>query len=97
MSDLSHLVIDEADTLFDSSFEEAVSSIIKGIKVRQPHIYLHEQCSNPLCLLLFNKVRDKKPDLPPALGEDAQVTIVGATLSGKMLKKISSLIPVSSC
>lgn len=70
LSDLSHLVLDEADTLFDSSFEEATTSIVKGIKVR-----------------------DKKPDPPPALGEDAQVTIVGATLSGKMLKKISSLVP----
>lgn len=33
LSDISHLVIDEADTLFDSSFEEAIVSIIKNVKV----------------------------------------------------------------
>ena len=41
------------------------------------------------------QVRDKKPDPPPALGEGAQVTVVGATLSGRMLKKITALVPVS--
>ena len=33
LSDLSHLVIDEADTLFDHSFVEATTSIIRNIEV----------------------------------------------------------------
>ena len=58
LSDLSHLVIDEADTLFDSSFEEAATSIIKGIRVRDmavqptppsqtPHDRCPYQAANP--------------------------------------------------
>ena len=33
LTDLSHLVIDEADTLFDESFESAITSILKEVKV----------------------------------------------------------------
>ena len=32
-SDLSHLVFDEADTLFDESFEERSLEILKKLKV----------------------------------------------------------------
>ena len=35
LSDLSHLVIDEADTLLDDSFAEAVDAIMKHIQVRK--------------------------------------------------------------
>lgn len=70
LSDVTHLVIDEADTLFDHSFIDATTSIIKAIKIR-----------------------DKKPPLPPALASDAQLTVVGATLSTKMLQKILALAP----
>ena len=34
LSDLSHIVIDEADTLFDPSFEEATTSILKSLPIR---------------------------------------------------------------
>ena len=34
LSDISHLVLDEADTLFDNSFKEATTSIVRGIKLR---------------------------------------------------------------
>lgn len=34
LSDLSHIVIDEADTLFDPSFEGATSSILKSLQIR---------------------------------------------------------------
>lgn len=70
LTDLRHLVIDEADTLFDESFESAITSILKDVKIRS-----------------------KKPPLPPAKAEDTQMTIVGATLSTRMLKKIELLIP----
>ena len=71
LSDLSHLVIDEADTLFDDSFESETSKIIKSVKVRT-----------------------KKPSVLPAVSEDAQVTMVGATLSERTVKKIEALVPV---
>lgn len=72
LSDLSHLVIDEADTLFDSSFETETTGIIKTVKIRT-----------------------KKPTAPPSIGKDAQVTIVGATLSARMLESVDQLVPVS--
>lgn len=34
LSDVSHLVLDEADTLFDRSFKNATLSIIKAIRLR---------------------------------------------------------------
>lgn len=34
LSDLSHIVIDEADTLFDPSFEHATSGILKSLQIR---------------------------------------------------------------
>ena len=34
LSDLTHLVIDEADTLFDHSFVDATTSIIRHVNVR---------------------------------------------------------------
>ncbi len=34
LNDVSHLVLDEADTLFDKSFRETTLEIIKYIKVR---------------------------------------------------------------
>ena len=34
LSDLSHVVVDEADTLFDPSFELATSSILKSLHIR---------------------------------------------------------------
>ena len=71
MSDLSHLVIDEADTLFDKSFIEDTLKVIKTIKLRS-----------------------KKPSAAPVISEDAQVTVVGATLSQPVVKKIESLVPV---
>ena len=40
------------------------------------------------------QVRSKKPPLPPAKIEGTQVTVVGATLSNRMLQKIQELIPV---
>ncbi len=71
LSDLSHLVIDEADTLFDKSFIEDTLKVIKTIKLRS-----------------------KKPSAAPVISEDAQVTVVGATLSQPVVKKIESLVPV---
>ena len=40
------------------------------------------------------QVRSKKPPLPPDKIEGTQVTVVGATLSNRMLQKIQELIPV---
>ena len=34
LSDISHLVLDEADTLLDDSFREATTSIVRAIRVR---------------------------------------------------------------
>ena len=72
LSDLSHIVIDEADTLFDPSFEEATTSILKSLQIRSKKLPQ---------LSLFER--------------GTQVTIVGATLSTKMLSKIEKLVPVS--
>ena len=36
LSDLTHLVIDEADTLFDHSFVDATTSIIRHVNVCLP-------------------------------------------------------------
>ena len=33
LSDVRFLVVDEADTMFDHSFEEATTSIIRAVKV----------------------------------------------------------------
>ena len=105
LSDLTHLVIDEADTLFDHSFVEATTSIIRNIEVcAQSTQYMtvsHSQSKYEFPALFwpgssFTQVRSKKPPLPPDMGEGAQVTIVGATLSNKMLQKIQKLIPVCS-
>lgn len=38
LSDLSHIVIDEADTLFDPSFEAATSSILKSLQIRSKRL-----------------------------------------------------------
>ncbi len=72
LSDLSHLVLDEADTLLDRSFVNDTLQILKTIKLRS-----------------------KKPSATPAISEDAQITVVGATLSEPVLKKMDTLIPVS--
>ena len=45
LSDLSHIVIDEADTLFDPSFEEATSSILKSLQVRSKNLPRNELSS----------------------------------------------------
>ena len=71
LSDVSHLVLDEADTLFDNSFKKSTMSIINAIKLRP-----------------------KKPPLPPARAEGAQVTLVGATFTEDVLNDVESLIPV---
>ena len=71
LSDLSHLVIDEADTLFDRSFIEETLKVVNTIKLRST-----------------------KPSAVPVISEDAQVTVVGATLSQPVVKKIESLVPV---
>ena len=34
LSDVSHLVLDEADTLLDKSFADATTSIVRAIKLR---------------------------------------------------------------
>ena len=73
LSDLHHIVIDEADTLFDPSFEDATTSILKSLQIRS-----------------------KKASQTAPVVKGTQVTIVGATLSTKMLSKIEKLVPVSS-
>ena len=73
LSDLRHIVIDEADTLFDPSFEDATTSILNSLQIRS-----------------------KKASLTSPITKGTQVTIVGATLSSKMLSKIEKLVPVSS-
>ena len=73
LSDLRHIVIDEADTLFDPSFEDATTSILKSLQIRS-----------------------KKVSQTAPVTKGTQVTIVGATLSTKMLSKIEKLVPVSS-
>lgn len=70
LSDLSHLVIDEADTLFDESFDETIMNILKSIKIRKT-----------------------KPPLTSTRAVDTQLTIVGATISNSMLKKLEPLVP----
>lgn len=72
LSDLSHLVIDEADTLLDSSFQEETLRIVKAVKLRT-----------------------KKSSSVPNIHEDAQVTVVGATLSEEVINRIEAIIPVS--
>ena len=72
LSDVSHLVLDEADTLLDDSFVDATTRIVRAIKIR-----------------------DKKPPKFPAKAEDAQVTVVGATLSDRVIGAVEKLVPVS--
>lgn len=74
LSDISHLVLDEADTLLDESFVDATTSIVRAIKLRE-----------------------KKPPKFPDKAEDAQVTVVGATLSDHVIDAVEKLVPVSSC
>lgn len=74
LSDVSHLVLDEADTLLDESFVDATTSIVRAIKLRA-----------------------KKPPKFPDKAEDAQVTVVGATLSDHVIDAVEKLVPVSSC
>lgn len=38
LSDLGHIVIDEADTLFDPSFENATSSVLKSLQIRSKNL-----------------------------------------------------------
>lgn len=71
-SDVSHIVLDEADTLLDDSFVEATTRIMRAIKIR-----------------------DKKPPKFPAKAEDAQVTVVGATLSDHVISAVEKLVPVN--
>lgn len=73
LSDVSHLVLDEADTLLDRSFLDATASIIRAIKLRT-----------------------QKPPKYPAKAENAQVTVVGATLSDHVIEAVEKLVPVSS-
>ena len=86
LSDLSHLVIDEADTLFDESFDETVMNILKSIKVLLKNEVLK--------LYLIIQIRKTKPPLTSTRAEDTQLTIVGATISNSMLKKLEPLVPV---
>ena len=74
LSDVSHIVIDEADTMFDPSFEEATTSILKSVRVGSKKMTQYQLSS---------------------IEKGAQATIVGATLSSKMLSKIEKLVPVS--
>ena len=92
LSDLSHVVIDEADTLLDDSFAEAVDAIMKCIRVRKVRFLTHQHA---MSVLPNFQVRGGKPPLPPALAEGTQVTFVAATVSSEMLSKIQSLVPVS--
>lgn len=71
-SDVSHLVLDEADTLLDDSFVDATTSIMHAVKLRT-----------------------KKPPKFPAKAEDAQVTVVGATLTDHVISAVEKLVPVS--
>ena len=48
-----------------------------------------------ISILKSIKIRNIKPANQLDIGEGAQVTIVGATLSSGMLRKIKALIPVS--
>lgn len=71
-SDVSHLVLDEADTLLDDSFADATTRIVRAIKLRT-----------------------NKPPKFPAKAEDAQVTVVGATLTDHVISAVEKLVPVS--
>ena len=79
LSDLSHIVIDEADTLFDPSFEGATSSILKSLQIRSRKLLPDSEI----------------PYSSSPKQQGTQVTIVGATLSTDMLSKIEKLVPVS--
>ena len=60
LSDVRFLVVDEADTLFDRSFQEATTSIIRTIKVgRSVHSHILANISLHL-KLVHNMVVDMK-------------------------------------
>ena len=45
-SDVSHIILDEADSLFDQSFEESLFKILKMMKVYLQMLTLILQCYN---------------------------------------------------
>jgi superfamily II DNA/RNA helicase len=82
LSDVRFLVVDEADTMFDRSFHEATTSIIRSVKTSTskpslpapPGTASHHQSSQG--------------------GEGgAQVIAVAATLSTQLMKSLQSLVP----
>ena len=40
LSDVGHIVIDEADTMLDSSFADEITKLISKVKVMQPMYHL---------------------------------------------------------
>ena len=52
LSDVKFLVVDEADTMFDRSFEEATASIVRTVKVEQCFVHLNA-CRIPCVVISF--------------------------------------------
>ncbi|XP_003391758.1 PREDICTED: DEAD-box ATP-dependent RNA helicase 39-like, partial [Amphimedon queenslandica] len=69
-SDVSHLVLDEADSLFDQSFEDTTFNLLKMMKIREV-----------------------KPKNYSDMREGAQVTVVSATITNRMLTSLTEKIP----
>lgn len=87
LSDVRHLVIDEADTMFDASFLNSALSILRSVQVR---IYGHPEVVCVCALALQSGCAAHSHDKgcrkePPVAGQGAQVILVAATLSHELL------------
>ena len=63
LTDVKYLVVDEADTMFDHSFEEATTSIIKTVKVKYFTVKMHHI---PLRIATNCPHRPPAVNLPPS-------------------------------
>ena len=86
LSDVSHIVIDEADTLLDQSFADEVTEVVRQVKV---------MCGCNLLPLLFIYLAHNDQFKTSASNDGAQLTVIAATISSGMLKTVEKIVPVS--
>lgn len=93
LSDVRHLVVDEADTMFDASFRSSTLSILQSVQVQSV-------CAQMWCVHGCNAYghsplpRQDRGMEQPAVGRGVQVTLVAATLSHDLLRVAKQHVPM---